>query len=109
MLARLKFDLASLIDEMLLHIPIQFWKSKKTTFSDTHMGGGQFIKKVIEKLKLAGHDDLNIKNRIYGYSENEMYLEYVTADENIIGKFDVYNENINMNNIIILGRFLHQN
>lgn len=105
MLSRLKFELEELIDQMLSHIPNEMWESEKTTFCDLQMAGGQFIKKIIKKLQEAGHSDENIKSRIYGYSENDLYLSYVISDKKIIGNFDIYNEETigNMKFDVIVG------
>jgi len=96
MLSRLKFDLSETISTMLEYIPESVWTSKKTTFCDFEMGGGQFITAVVEKLKTYGHSDKNIQSRVYGFSENELYLSYVLGGQ-IIGTFDIYKENKHSN------------
>jgi hypothetical protein len=104
MLSRLKFELDQLIDEMLSHIPNKMWESKKTTFCDFEMGGGQFIKAVVDKLKLYGHSNKNIQSRVFGFSDNELYLAYVIGSD-IIGTFDIYKEkkHSNMKFDVIVG------
>jgi hypothetical protein len=91
MLSRLKFDLSDTISTMIGYIPEPIWVNKTTTFCDFEMGGGQFIKAVVDKLKLYGHSDENIQSRVFGFSDNELYLSYVIGSD-IIGTFDIYNE-----------------
>jgi len=51
-------------------------KFNSTTFADLEMGGGQFIKAVADKLKRYGHSTENIKGRVFGFSENHLYLSF---------------------------------
>lgn len=103
MLSRLKFDLSEIINEKLTHIPNYIWESKTTTFCDSQMAGGQYIKETVNKLREFGHSDANIKSRVFGFSENEFYLSYVKSNPALIGTFDNYKENINMNFTVGLG------
>jgi hypothetical protein len=77
---------------MLGHIPEPVWVDTTTTFCDFEIGGGQFIKAVIAKLKHYGHSTENIQSRIFGFSSNNMYLSYVKSGNDIIGTFDIYDE-----------------
>lgn len=104
MLSRLKFEIDEVIIPMLSKIPDNVWESKTTTFGDLQMAGGQFIKQVVEKLRTFGHSDKNIKKRVFGYSENSMYLSYINGLD-LIGTFDIYSkENTeNMKFDVIIG------
>lgn len=103
MLSRLKFELSDIISNMFEYIPESIWSSETTTFCDFEMGGGQFIKAVVDKLKEYGHNDKNIQKRVYGFSENELYLAYVSSE--LIGNFDIYKEkkHSNMKFDVIVG------
>jgi hypothetical protein len=105
MLSRLKFDLSDTISTILDYIPNSIWESKTTTFCDFEMGGGQFIKAIIDKLKTYGHSNENIQSRLYGFSDNEFYLSYVKSGDGIIGTFDIYKEkkHSNMKFDVIVG------
>jgi len=96
MISRLKFDISDLIDEKLSHIPNYIWESDSTTFCDLQMAGGQYIQKIVEKLRKFSHSDENIRKRVFGFSEKSFYLQYVKSNPNLIGTFNLYNENINM-------------
>jgi hypothetical protein len=89
MLGRLKYDLDELIDKMFDQLPSHNWSSKTTTFLDPSIGGGQFIKKVIERLTDAGHSMDNIKSRVWGFAENQFALNYAVARHNLVGTFKV--------------------
>jgi hypothetical protein len=105
MISRLKFDIDTQIDVILSRIPTYIWESETTTFCDIQMAGGQFIRKVIQKLRSHGHSDENIKSRVFGFSENQMYLIYVMVHDDIIGTFKLYSkENIkDMKFDVVLG------
>lgn len=103
MLSRLKFDLSQIINEKLTHIPNYIWESKTTTFCDLQMAGGQYIKEILNKLREFGHSDENIKSRVFGFSENEFYLAVIQGDSSLIGTFNVYKENIDMEFDVIVG------
>jgi len=103
MVSRLKFDISDLIDEQFSHLPTYIWESDNTTFCDLQMGGGQFIQKIGEWLRRYGHSDVNIRKRVFGFSEKPFYLSYIKSNPSSIGTFDVYNENINMDFTVNLG------
>lgn len=105
MLQRLKLDITELSENSLSYIGEHIWESDVSTFCDPHMAGGQFIVEVVNKLREYGHSDDNIKSRVFGYAENELYLSYVKSKYEEIATFDIYNENMvkNMKFDVILG------
>ncbi len=66
MLSRLKFAIAPLVKEILDNLPDSIWTSSSTTFLDPAMGGGQFLVEIERRLRVAGHSDENIANRVFG-------------------------------------------
>jgi Eco57I restriction-modification methylase len=86
MLARIK-PLDHLADEMINNIPQHVWQSSSTTFADLAMGGGQFIKQIIAKLRYYGHSDENIRNRVYGYEYNQALINLSVNMNKLIGTF----------------------
>ena len=77
MITRLKFEIAPLVDEMLDQADPKVFESSSSTFMDPAMAGGQFIFKIIERLKKNGHSDENIKARVFGFEDNILYVDYV--------------------------------
>lgn len=59
--------------------------SESTTFLDPAMGGGQFVSRIVAKLRDAGHGNENIKRRVFGYEENEMRVNYVVEKNKLSG------------------------
>jgi len=84
---RLVFDIDLLVESMIKKIPQKIFKSKTTTFLDPAIGGGQFLRAVIAKLKKYGHSDENITRRIYGLESNLFYLNAGSFD--LLGNFYV--------------------
>ena len=76
MLARLKFDLKDITNEILNKLPPELFESESTTFCDPFMAGGQFVKAVEERLKNCGHSDYNISKRVFGFEENNLRVRY---------------------------------
>jgi SAM-dependent methyltransferase len=76
MLGRLKFNIAVLVEEILDQLPAYLWGSETTTFFDPAIGGGQFVAAVERRLRDAGHSDENISNRVFGYEDNQMRINF---------------------------------
>lgn len=91
MLGRLKFEIDSLSEEILDHIPEKYFTSKTTTFLDPFMGGGQFVNAVIARLRKYGHSDENIASRVTGYESNKMRVEFAVNKHKLIGTFEAKN------------------
>jgi len=73
---RVKFHLKPLVDEMLDQLPLEVFTSDSTTFLDPALGGGQFLREVVTRLRTAGHSDQNIRGRIYGCEFNNFPVKY---------------------------------
>ena len=91
MLGRLKFDLDKLANELLDNMPEDVFTSNTSTFIDPAMGGGQFIKAVITRLRKYGHSDKNITSRVFGYETNKMRVNFAKKQCQGVGTFTAVN------------------
>jgi site-specific DNA-methyltransferase (adenine-specific) len=73
---------------MLDRIPEEMFVSDTKTFLDPSMGGGQFIKGLISRLRKYSHSDDNIASRITGYENNKMRIQFAVNKYNLIGTFE---------------------
>jgi len=87
LLSRIKFDIEPLVEEMLSHIPDHIWTSTSTTFFDPAIGGGQFVCAIERKLREAGHDSENIRNRVFGFEESELHIRFAVNKHNLVGQY----------------------
>ena len=92
MLARLKFDLDSLANELLDHLPAEVFKSSTTTFMDPCMGGGQFVAAIENRLRSYGHSDENISQRVFGVESSRLRINYAINTHKLVGQYS-YCEN----------------
>ena len=91
MLGRLKFEIDTLVDEILDQVPSEVWSSSSTTFLDPAIGGGQFIKAVITRLRKYGHSDKNITSRVFGFESNKMRVNFAKKQCQGVGTFTAVN------------------
>ena len=91
MLGRLKFEIDALVEEMLDRLPEDVFTSNSTTFLDPAMGGGQFVRAVIARLRKYGHGDENITSRVTGYENNVMRVKFAVNKYKLIGTFEAKN------------------
>ncbi len=91
MLGRLKFDLDKLANEILDIMPEDVFTSNTSTFIDPAMGGGQFIKAVITRLRKYGHSDKNITSRVFGYETNKMCVNFAKKQCQGVSTFTAVN------------------
>jgi hypothetical protein len=91
MLGRLKFELDELANEILDNMPEDVFTSNTSTFIDPAMGGGQFIKAVITRLRKYGHSDKNITSRVFGYETNKMRVNFAKKQCQGVGTFTAVN------------------
>lgn len=89
MISRLKFDITKLVNELLDQIPDEIWSSDSTLFLDPAIGGGQFVKEIEKRLKNYGHSDDNISNRVFGYEENRLRVNYAVNKHKLIGTYSI--------------------
>jgi hypothetical protein len=87
MLKRLKFNIDSLVNDMLGYIPEPMWESNSTTFLDPVMGGGQFVKVVEKILREYGHSEENIKSRVFGIENNSVRTNYAVNRHKLVGTY----------------------
>ncbi len=84
MLSRLKFAIAPLVKEILDNLPDSIWTSSSTTFLDPAMGGGQFLVEIERRLRVAGHSDENIANRVFGCEKNKLRVNYAKNNKKLV-------------------------
>ena len=89
MLSRLKFEIDSLVNEILDQLPQEVWTSSTTTFLDPAMGGGQFVRAIEQRLRSAGHSDMNISGRVYACENSKLSVQYAKNKYNLVATLGV--------------------
>lgn len=87
MLSRMKFEIDALVNEMLDQLPVSVWTSDSTTFFDPAIGGGQFVREIESRLRSYGHSDVNIRGRVFGFEESDLYIRYAVNKYNLVGQY----------------------
>lgn len=64
-----------LVRELVYNLPVELFKSSTTTFLDLAMGKGDYLVGVATRLREFGHSTENILNRLYGFEDNESYVQ----------------------------------
>lgn len=102
MLSRIKFEIEPLVEKMLNELPESVWISDSTTFYDPAIGGGQFVRAIEHRLKLYGHDNSNIKDRVFGTEESELHIRFAVNKHKLVGQYYKlsYDNFLNMKNPI---------
>jgi hypothetical protein len=107
MLSRIKFEINTLVNEMLDRLPKKIWTSTTTTFLDPAMGGGQFVKEIERRLLAQGHSKKNIASRVFGCEELSHRVEYAVNKHKLVGHYAVTNfleqEFMNMSFNVVVG------
>lgn len=65
----------ALVDEIVSALPEELFKSSTTTFCDPAMGKGDYLVGVAKRLLKYGHTRDNILSRLYGFEDQEIYLQ----------------------------------
>lgn len=93
MIERLKFKIDDLVNEILDILPESLFEREDTTFLDVSMGGGQFVRIIEERLRSHGHSDENISNRVFGYENNKLAVQYATNVHGLVGTYKAISNN----------------
>jgi len=87
MLSRMKFEIESLVKEILDQLPGSIWTSSTSTFFDPAIGGGQFVREIEQRLRNAGHSDKNICSRVFGLEESELHIRFAVNKHKLVGQY----------------------
>jgi site-specific DNA-methyltransferase (adenine-specific) len=72
---------------MLDQLPASIWTSDSTTFFDPAIGGGQFVRAIEQRLRAQGHNDKNIRSRVFGFEESELHLRFAVNKHKLVGQY----------------------
>jgi hypothetical protein len=89
MLARLKFKLDNLVNDILSHIPNDL--IIHGTILDPAMGGGQFVKEIERRKRAAGKTDEEIRKTVFGIESNILRRNYAVNKHKLVGDYQVGN------------------
>lgn len=89
MIFRLKLEIDSLVQEMVNKIPESLFISDSTTFLDPSIGGGQYVYAIENKLRKYGHNDSNIKKRVFGIEKSSFRLNFAINKHKLVGSYTV--------------------
>ena len=64
----------NLVREIVYQLPVYLFESDSTLFLDPAMGGGDYLRSVINRLIEFGHSVENIASRIYGIEDNIIFV-----------------------------------
>jgi Eco57I restriction-modification methylase len=104
MLARLKFDFDKLAKEMIDQLPESLVING--TVLDPCIGGGQFVREIERRKRLAGKTDEEINQTVFGFEENALRRDYAVNRNNLVGTYSnksFLSENPNMKFDVIIG------
>ena len=87
MLSRMKFEIEPLVAEMLDQLPKNVWTSNSTTFFDPAIGGGQFVHAIERRLRDHGHNDQNIRKRVFGLEDSDLHVRYAVNKHKLVGQY----------------------
>jgi hypothetical protein len=83
----MKFEIDSLVLEVLDRLPETVWSSNSTTFFDPAIGGGQFVRVIEQRLREHGHSDSNIQKRVFGFEESNLHIRYAVNKHKLVGQY----------------------
>jgi 16S rRNA G966 N2-methylase RsmD len=89
MLGRLKFDIDTLVNQMLNQIPNAVIVNG--TVLDPAIGGGQFVKEVERRKRAAGKTDAEIAETVFGIEQNVLRKNYAVNKHKLVGNYNVDN------------------
>lgn len=84
-----KLDLTNLSNYILKYIPEHVFESDSTTFFDPWINGGSLVSAIESKLRVYGHSEQNISDRVSGLHNRELLLNAAINRYNLIGNYSV--------------------
>jgi hypothetical protein len=87
MLGRLKFDIDTLVNQILDQIPNDVIVNG--TVLDPAIGGGQFVKEVERRKRAAGKTDKEIAKTVFGIEQNVLRKNYAVNKHKLVGNYEV--------------------
>jgi len=106
MLARLKFEIPELVNQILDGLPQQVWTGDTVTFCDPAMAGGQLVSEIERRLLAHGHSADNVAARVFGFENNIMRVNYAKNTRSLVGNYrdlNVLEETLHMKFDVIIG------
>lgn len=94
----MKFEIEPVVEEILNQLPSSVWLSTSTTFLDPAIAGGQFVRAIEERLRKHGHSDDNIRMRVFGFEESNLYIRFAVNKHKLVGQYTklAYNQFLNL-------------
>lgn len=87
MLARLKFNIDQLVNEILDQIPQDLIINGRVL--DPAIGGGQFVAEVERRKRAAGKTNAEIKNSVFGFESNILRRDFAVNKNKLISNYQV--------------------
>ena len=100
---RLKFKIDTLSQMIATSIPIDVLTNKKFKVLDPAMAGGQIISAVEKRMLNLGIGDAEISNRVFGFEEDSIAVDYAINRHKLKGKYQVSESRSLMNAEIVVG------
>jgi hypothetical protein len=83
----MKFETEGLVTEMLDQLPQTVWTDPTATFLDPAIGGGQFVREIERRLRAAGHSDVSIASRVFGFEESMLHIRFAVNKYKLTGSY----------------------
>lgn len=107
MLGRLKFNIEPWVEAMLDQVSPDVWSDSRTQFIDPALGGGQFVASIERRLRDFGWSENDIANRVSGFENNQMRINYAKNKYSLVGDYTAENfieKDISMiENVVVVG------
>jgi hypothetical protein len=87
MLSRIKFEIDDWVNHTLDQFPKSIWVSDSTKFFDPAIGGGQFVSAIEQRLRDHGHNDENIRLRVFGFEESQLHIRFAVNKYKLVGQY----------------------
>jgi len=83
----MKFETEGLVTEMLDQLPQSVWTDPTATFLDPAIGGGQFVREIEQRLRAAGHSDVSIASRVFGFEDSMLHIRFAVNKHGLKGSY----------------------